>query len=73
MFKESAHLMCDESQEISEVFRVKLQAVHGSEESNELTGAVPCGASVLMPPLRSGGTQVWAASVKLLSPVSELG
>lgn len=46
--------------------------MHGNVE-NKLTGSVPCSASVLMPLPRSRGTQVWAASVKVLSLVSELG
>lgn len=66
LFKESTHLTYNESQEISGVFRVKLEAVHGIVENSELTGSVPCSASVLMPLPRSRGTQVRAASIKLL-------
>lgn len=47
LFKESTHLIYNESQEISAVFRIKLQPVHGNVESNELTGSVPCSGSVL--------------------------
>lgn len=73
LFKGSTTLIYNESQEISGGFRMKLQAVHGNVENNELTGCVPCSVSVLMLLPRSRGAQVWPASIKRLSLVSELG
>lgn len=73
LFKESAHLISNESQEISGGFRETLQAARGNVENISLTGCVPCGASVLMPLPSSRGARVWTASVKLLSLMSELG
>lgn len=67
------HLVSNKSHEIWGVWGVKLQAAHGNVENNELTGSVPCSAPVLMPLPRSRGTHVWAASVKLLTLVSQTG